>query len=231
MALPVLNETPRYELTVPSTNKQIKFRPYLVKEEKVLLIASETNDRDSIVNAITDTVMACVHGEVNRDELTMFDLEYMFVMIRSKSVGERVNIQYPCRDCNHTNTVELDLENVVCEIPTKENKINISDSVSIEMMYPGYSSFDINLEDETEMGFSIIASSIKSVLTEEEKIDVSNEPKEEVYKFIESMTTDQFRKVADFVRKMPALKYESSFICQGCGANNDYQIRGLKSFF
>lgn len=231
MALPVLNETPRYELTVPSTNKKIKFRPYLVKEEKVLLIASETNDRDSIVNAIIDTVMACVHGEVHRDELTMFDLEYMFVMIRSKSVGERVDVQYPCQDCNHINTVELNLENVVCEIPSKENKIDISDGVTIEMMYPGYSSFDINLEDETELGFSIIANSIKSVLTEEEKIDVSDEPKEEIYKFIESMTTDQFRKIADFVRKMPALKYESSFICQGCGKNNDYQIRGLKSFF
>lgn len=231
MALPALNDTPRYELVVPSTKKKVKYRPYLVKEEKVLLIANETNDRDSIMNAITDTVMACVHGEVNRDDLTMFDLEYMFVKIRSKSVGEIVQLRYLCSECEHTNIVDVNLDEVVCEIPSKKNKVKLSNDISLEMGYPSYADLDFENEDETEMGFTIISNSIKAVLTKEERIDVSEEPKEEVYRFIESMTTEQFQRVAEFVRKMPALKYESSFICQGCGAENEFEVRGMKSFF
>lgn len=231
MALPVLNETPRYELTVPSTNKRIKFRPYLVKEEKVLLIASETNDRDSIMEAITDTVMSCVHGELSRDELTMFDLEYMFIKIRSKSVGENVQLYYLCQECDTQNTVNVNLDEVVCETPEIKNIIEISDDIALEMRYPSYSGFDIEHKEESEMGFSLIASSIKSVMTEEERIEISEEPKEEVYKFIESMTTEQFQRVANFVREMPVVKYESSFICQSCGADNEFEIRGMQNFF
>jgi len=231
MALPALNETPRYELVVPSTKKKVRFRPYLVKEEKILLIANESSDQESVINAITDTVMACVHGEVKREDLTMFDLEYMFIKIRSKSVGENIQLYYLCKDCDHQNTVDVNLDDVVCKVPRKKNTIKLSDEVALEMAYPSYSGFDLDNEDETEAGFSLIASSIKSVLTEEERIDVSEESKEEVHKFIESMTTDQFQKVADFVREMPVVRYESSFVCQNCGEKNEFEVRGMKSFF
>lgn len=231
MALPILNDTPKYELTIPSSNKTVRFRPYLVKEEKVLLMANESNDRNAIMSAMTDTVLACLQGAVTREELTMFDLEYMFIKIRAKSVGESVQLYYSCQECEEKNTVEINLDEVVCETNQTGGMIQLTDDISLEMAYPSYTDFDLETSDENEMGFEIIARSIKTVLTDEERIELAEESKENVQSFLESMTAAQFTKVAEFVKSMPAVKYESSFVCQGCGTNNEFEVRGMHNFF
>ena len=231
MALPILNDTPKYELTIPSSNKNVRFRPYLVKEEKVLLMANESNDRNTIMSAMTDTVLACLQGDVTREELTMFDLEYMFIKIRAKSVGETVQLYYLCQECDEQNTVDVNLDEVVCETNQTEGMIQLTEDITLEMAYPSYTDFNLETSDETEMGFEIIAQSIKTVLTEEERIDLSEESKENVKEFLESMTTAQFDKVAEFVRGMPSVKYESSFVCQSCGTHNKFEVRGMHNFF
>lgn len=231
MALPILNDTPKYEMTIPSSKKTVRFRPYLVKEEKVLLIANESNDRNAIMSAMTDTVLACVHENVAREELTMFDLEYMFIKIRAKSVGETVQLYYSCNGCSEQNIVTVNLDGVVCDSKQTEGFVQLTEDISLEMGYPSYNDFNLENEDETEMGFEMIANSIKTVMTEEERIEVAEESKENVQKFLESMTTEQFEKVAKFVKNMPIVKYESSYECNNCGMHNDFEVRGMHNFF
>lgn len=230
MGLPVLNDTPKYEMTIPSSNKKVRYRPYLVKEEKVLLLANESQDQNSIMSAITDTVLACVNEEVRREELTTFDLEYMFVKIRSKSVGEKIEMYYSCNHCEQENEVMIDLEQVECEIEERNQMIELTDEITVEIGYPSYDRIDIET-NETDTGFSIIADSIKTVYTKEERIDMADESKESIRRFLESMTSLQFRKVAEFVKKMPIVMIQDSFVCTSCGTENRIEIRGISDFF
>ncbi len=112
MALPKLNDKPKYELTIPSTGKKVKYRPYLVKEEKILMMALESGDKHSALNAVIDTIEACVSDKVDRTQLALFDIEYMFIMIRSKSVGEISEVGIKCASCNAVNEISIQLDNV-----------------------------------------------------------------------------------------------------------------------
>lgn len=230
MGLPVLNDTPKYEMTVPSSSKVVRYRPYLVKEEKVLLLANESQDQNAIMSAITDTVLACVQGEVQRDELTTFDLEYMFVKIRSKSVGEKVEMYYACNHCEQENEVMIDLEEVKCDVKNKNQMVELTDDITVEVGYPSYDGISIEA-NETDTGFSIIADSIKTVYTKEERIEMSDESKESVRTFLESMTSYQFREIAEFVREMPVVMIQDSFVCKSCGTENRVEIKGISDFF
>ena len=230
MGLPVLNDTPKYEMTVPSSSKVVRYRPYLVKEEKVLLLANESQDQNAIMSAITDTVLACVQGEVQRDELTTFDLEYMFVKIRSKSVGEKVEMYYACNHCEQENEVMIDLEEVKCDVKNKNQMVELTDDITVEVGYPSYDGISIEA-NETDTGFSIIADSIKTGYTKEERIEMSDESKESVRTFLESMTSYQFREIAEFVREMPVVMIQDSFVCKSCGTENRVEIKGISDFF
>lgn len=230
MGLPVLNDTPKYEMAVPSSSKVVRYRPYLVKEEKVLLLANESQDQNAIMSAITDTVLACVQEEVQRDELTTFDLEYMFVKIRSKSVGEKVEMYYACNHCEQENEVMINLEEVKCDVKNQNQMIELTDDITVEVGYPSYNGISLEA-NETDTGFSIIADSIKTVFTKEERIEMSGESKESVHTFLESMTSYQFRQIAEFVKQMPAVMIQDSFVCKSCGTENRVEIKGITDFF
>lgn len=230
MALPVLNDTPKYELTIPSTGKKVKFRPYLVKEEKVLMMASESGDIKQIMNAIVDTINACLETPMGRDELTTFDLEYLFLQIRSKSVGETVTISIKCDECESENENTINLEDIKCQGGTTENIIKINDEVALEMKYPSYSSIEF-IEDETELGFQVLMNSIRAVLTQEGRIELSEEPKESVRNFLESMTQEQFNIVTSYVGNVPQVAHDVEFDCESCGHHNEVKITGMQSFF
>src|SRR6056300_979503 len=116
MALPSLNDTPKYELKIPSTGKKIKFRPYLVKEEKILLIAAESKDKDQMLGAIIDTINSCVQGNLNVNDLTTFDLEYLFIQMRAKSVGENASLNIKCQSCEEDNEYHMNLEDIRCNV-------------------------------------------------------------------------------------------------------------------
>lgn len=228
MALPKLNDTPKYELKIPSTGKRVKYRPYLVKEEKILLMASETKDNQQIMNAVIDTIHACVQGDLKN--LTTFDLEYIFVNLRAKSVGETSTIGIRCESCEHSNEAMIDLNQVECTKVGKNKVIQLDENVSVEMRYPSYETMALD-GDETELGFEVLASCIEAVLTEEERIPLSEEPKESVKEFLESMSNQQFEKVSNFLLDMPVVKYDLKYDCEKCGHHNEVEVRGMQNFF
>lgn len=230
MALPLLNETPTYQLVVPSTGKKIKYRPYLVKEEKILLLANESKDEAQITNAITDTIVACTNNKVRIEELTTFDLEYLFIKIRAKSVGENVELVMPCSSCKQSNEATVNLDEIQCPVVEVDHLIEINESVSVEMKYPSYYDIEQN-EDETEVVFNVISSCIKAVISKNERFDISDEPKETVIAFLDSMTSSQFAKIAEFVQSMPQIMHNIEFDCTNCGEHNSIEVKGMQNFF
>lgn len=239
MALPKLNVTPKYELTIPSMQKTVKFRPYLVKEEKVLMMASESKETKAILTAIVDTIKDCVEPEVPVDysKLTTFDIEYMFTKIRSKSVGEvsRVVIKCQNEECKHNQEVEIDLDNVDVPVKGGSNIIRLSDDIQVEMNWPSYkvmieNDFDKMKEDPTSI-FQLIGDSIEAILTEEERILVKDQPKEDVQEFINSMTSQQFESIASFFNEMPQMQKLVEFKCIKCGTESSINLKGMSDFF
>lgn len=232
MALPLLNDTPKYELTVPSSKQKIKYRPYLVKEEKILFVANESGDRQQVIRAIADTIRACTNDAVNVNQLTTFDLEYIFIKIRAKSVGEKITLYLPCGEehCKQRNEVEINLDEIDCPILEQEKVIKLNDDISVEMRYPNYNQVD-NSDDEQEIAFNIVASCLAAVLTKEERIEIDDEDPSEVKRFLDSLTNEQFKKIGEFVRNLPQIKYDIKFDCTSCGEHNTIEVKGMQNFF
>lgn len=232
MALPKLNSTPSYTLEIPSTGQKVTYRPYLVKEEKVLMIAFETGDQKQALRAIADTLKACIVEDINLSELATFDIEYMFTQIRSKSVGEVASIVIPCSHCETKNEVDINVSEIKVDIPDVSKTIELTPSISVEMKYPSYESvMDLDLtQNETEVGFKMIAKSISAILTDDERIDVRDVSDSEIMDFIGEMTADQFKHVSAFLQKMPALKKEVKFACIKCGETSEQTLQGVGDF-
>ena len=235
MALPKLNSAPTYEMKIPSTGKSVVYRPFLVKEQKNLLIAFEAQNRQDLVRAVIRTIEACVEGTIE-GSLTTFDVDYMFTKIRAKSVGETADILVPCEECDTNNeiTVELDKVEVNGEIP--EMLIPINDEVTVKMKFPTYEEFLSNqtLLDSTsatEALLQLIVTCLDSVLTDEERFAIKDEPQEEIVTFLESMTTEQFGKVSAFAASIPALTQDLEFACESCDHTNKKTLKGLDDFF
>jgi len=141
-ALPKLNATPKHEMVVPSTGKTVMFRPYLVKEEKILLMAFETKDEKTAMQAMLDTIDACCEGDYVKSKLTTFDIEYMFTQIRGKSVGESVDVKLICKKCETKNDMNINLSELKIDVPQDVNNIiEVTDTISIELQYPPFKTF------------------------------------------------------------------------------------------
>ena len=236
MALPKLNNTPKYDLVIPSTNKTVKFRPYLVKEEKILLLAMETKDTGQALNAVLDTIVACVDDIIDPKSLTTFDIEYMFVKIRSKSVGETSDIGINCSECEHTNKVAVDLQAIEITVPKADFMIKLTDDITLEMSYPHFGAMASNKKltnstSQTEQTFEMIMTVMKAIHTAEERIDLKDISHKEIEEFIESMTGDQLQKIKVFVDTIPKMTHEVHFNCVKCKHANTYTIEGMQNFF
>ena len=156
MALPKLNDAPKYDVIIPSTKQEIRFRPFLVKEQKILLMALETKDQKSILNAITDTLKSCIVDEINVSRLTSFDVEYLFTQIRAKSVGESTKIGFLCTKCETENEVTIKLDDIKIDVPKKKMSVAINDQYTIDMKYPTYMSMlNENIDSESILSFNI----------------------------------------------------------------------------
>ncbi len=234
MALPKLNDKPKYELTIPSTGKKVKYRPYLVKEEKILMMALESGDKHSALNAVIDTIEACVSDKVDRTQLALFDIEYMFIMIRSKSVGEISEVGIKCASCNAVNEISIQLDNVQVKKPEGSNEIELSDTIMLKMKYPSFSDV-ASLEGKeisaTEKVFELITKCLESVTTEDEYILIKDTPEAEVTEFIESLSSAQFTKVKEFIERIPSVEKEVQFVCKSCSEANKILLRGIDDFF
>lgn len=235
MALPQLNSTPSYRITIPSLGKKTTFRPFLVKEQKSLLIAYETQDRADMVRAITRTIHACVEEPIE-ESLTTFDVDYLFTQIRAKSVGEVVDLSIKCEECNMSNDISIELDDIEMTKEIQENVIKLTDDISLKMRYPSYEDFLENeklLDPEsiTESLMELIIVCLDSVLTEEERFSIKDESKEDVINFIDSMTSDQFERVTEFVQNMPAISKDIEFTCVSCKHENKRTLQGMDDFF
>ena len=237
MALPRLNENPEYELNIPSTGQTLKYRPFLVKEQKVLLIAYESQDAKQVLSSIMNCINACSNG-VDVKSLSTFDVDYIFTQIRSKSVGEVTSVSSKCSSCEEEMTIDINLNDLKIEGEVKKDPvIDITDAIKIRMKYPSYTDFIndpyIFSDDKsnTEKIFSTLILSIDSVMTEEENIKLRDEPREEIEEFINSLTTEQFEKISVFVESFPKTKYEQDHKCLKCNHKNKIELEGLQDFF
>ncbi len=234
MGLPKLNNVPKYNMKVPSTNKEISFRPFLVKEEKILLIALESQDPVQIATAITDTVTSCIFEDINKKDLKSYDIEYLFLKIRAKSVGEKTELLFKCKSCETENKINLDLDTIKLNVTQMEDKVKISDTIYVEMKHPSFESISKNkklvTDSQTTQVFGLIQESIAAVLTEDERIDIKDTSDEEFQEFIESMTQEQFSKIREYIEKIPRLTHEVNYTCTNCSTDNTVTLEGLQSF-
>tara|TARA_Y100000389_G_C17468846_1_gene528328 strand:+ start:4843 stop:5559 length:717 start_codon:yes stop_codon:yes gene_type:complete len=235
MALPKLNSAPKYELTIPSTGAPVRYRPFLVKEEKNLMIASESGDPKNVFKALIDTIGACIDGEFNTRKLTSFDVEYMFLQMRSKSVGESTKIGLRCSECDATNEQVINLDQINVTVPKIDTTIELTDNIKIEVGYPTFDSIiesGINegQEANTEQAFALIRSCLLTIITDEERINLSEVTQEELQDFLDSMSSTQFEKIKEFVDGIPKLQHEVDFTCNKCGHENKLTIEGVANF-
>ena len=234
MALPKLVSS-KYTLTVPSTGEVVEYRPYLVKEEKVLMTAFESKDKSQMIAALRDTIAGCTEGKVNIDTLAIFDFEYIFLKLRSKSVGETSKIGVKCTACDARNEVEVNLEEVnVSKAQKKNNKVELTDEVGIMLRYPTVKGLYKQLthaKTEADQSMATIISAIESIYDAENVYASENETEKSLMDFLDSLTADQFKKISAFFTDMPKLKHDVKFDCIKCSEKNSITLEGLENFF
>ena len=231
--------TPTYELELPSTGQTIKYRPFLVKEEKVLVMAMETENTKEITNAVKTVIKNCVETRgVKVETLPTFDIEYLFLNIRSKSVGEEIDVNIICPDDGETEVpVSINVDEIeVIKNDKHTNRIKLDDNVMMEMKYPSLdqfikSNFDISNNANIDQSFDLIASCIDKIFTEEEVWTSSDVSKKELVEFLDQMNTNQFKDIEEFFNTMPKLSHKFKVTNPKTGVESDVVLEGLASFF
>jgi len=236
MALPKLT-TPTYELEVPSTDEKIKYRPFLVKEEKILLIAMESGKQADIITAIKDIVTECTYGKINLGKIPMFDVEYIFLQIRSKSVGEVSTLKLLCPDDKETYVnVDVDLSEIMVHVDKGHNpKIELTDEMGMIMTYPSIDSLtsidaaDINASNMLD----VIGSCILQIYDKkgEEVFDAKDSTQKELIEFVEQLNTKQFKEIQEFFDTMPKLRHTIEVDNPKTKVKSKIVLEGLNDFF
>ena len=235
MSLPKL-ESPKYEAKLPSTGKKFTYRPYLVKEEKILMLAMESGETKQIMQAVKDAITSCTFGKVNADDIAVFDLEYIFMKLRSKSVGEVSKVNVTCEKCEKKTTVEVNLEEIDVDMKAAPTtKIKLTDKIGVIMRWPKVDMIaeiaDKTPEQQKEAAFDIITECIESIYDDKKVYPTSDSTKEERLEFIESLNQTQFKLLQNFIENMPKLEHKIDFACEHCKAENSVTVKGLKNFF
>ena len=238
MPLPKI-ATPTYELELPSTGETIKYRPFLVKEEKLLVIAMESEDTKQITNAIKAVLKSCVLTKgVKVEQLPTFDIEFLFLNIRGKSVGEELEVNVTCPDDNETQVpITIFLDDIeVQKDDNHTNKLKLDDSIMMELKYPSLeqfikNNFDFDEKNAMDQSFDLIATCIDKVYTEDEVWATADCSKKEVKEFMESMNSNQFKSIEEFFNTMPKLSHTIKVTNPKTKVESDVVLEGLASFF
>ena len=238
MPLPTI-ATPTYELELPSTKKKISYRPFLVKEEKLLVLALESEDSKQITNAIKAVLKNCIETKgIKVENLPTFDIEYLFLNIRGKSVGEEVEVNIIAPDDETTSVpVKLMIDDIkVKETEGHTNKVKVDDDLMMEMKYPSLNEFisnnvDFNEENNIERSFDLIGSCIDKVYNEEEVWSLADCTKKEINEFLEQMNSKQFKEIEKFFDTMPKLSHEINVLNPKTKVKSTVVLEGLSSFF
>ena len=238
MPLPKI-ATPTYELELPSTGKTIKFRPFLVKEEKLLVLALESDDSKEITNAIKAVLKDCIQTRgIKVETLPTFDIEYLFLNIRGKSVGEDIEVSVLCPDDGETYTeVQISIDEIkVTKDKKHTNQIKLDDTLMMELRYPSLdqfvkSNFSFNDDNQVDQSFDLIASCVDKIYSEEEAWTSDDFTKKEVTEFLEQMNSAQFKEIESFFTTMPKLSHEVEVINPNTKKKSKVVLEGLASFF
>jgi len=228
--------TPTYELRLPSTDQVIKYRPFLVKEEKVLLMAMESEDESQMINAVKTILKNCIVSRIKVDDLAVFDIEYLFLNIRAKSVGEQIELNITCPDDGETMVpVELNVEDIeVQKSEDHSNIIQLNDTISVVMKYPSMEMFvktNFTAGAKTEDVFEIAASCIDQVVEGEDVYETKSFSKKEINEFLDSLDTAQFLLIQKFFETMPKLSHTIKVTNPVTEVESDVVLEGLASFF
>ena len=236
MPLPTI-ATPTYELTLPSSKRKVKYRPFLVKEEKVLIMAMESDNLSDIGRAIKDVLSACILTRgIKVDKLSTFDIEYLFLNVRGKSVGETIDLLITCQDDGETKVpVSISIDEIKVKYHEDHNPdIKLDDKLTMRMRYPSLSEFiaqNFGTGDKLEQSFEVIAGSIDQVFSEEESWEAKDCTKKELVQFIEQLNSSQFKQVERFFETMPKLSHTLVVTNPNTGNENSVVLEGLAAFF
>jgi hypothetical protein len=235
MSLPKLNGDFTFDLVLPSSRKTVRYRPYLVKEEKMLLMAYESQKPAEVMKAMRNIIDVCFEG-VNASEMPLYDVEYCFINLRAKSAGEVTEVEYACQDCGTHNPVQIDLESVKASDPVENMVIELTDTVSLKMKYPTLSDCIKNPEAfgsvlQSKNLTIIIGTMIESVMTEDSIVKFANETAEDQEAFIGSLNHKQLQKIKDWIEASPKCTISFDFKCQSCGTHNEVDLVGVQNFF
>ena len=228
--------TPTYELRLPSTDQLVKYRPFLVKEEKVLLMAMESEDENQMINAVKTILKNCIISKVKVDDLAVFDIEYLFLNIRAKSVGEQIDLNITCPDDGETIVpLEINVEDIQVQKSEDHSKIiPLNDTISVVMKYPSMEMFvktNFTANAKTEDVFEIAASCIEQVMEGEEVYETKSFSKKEINEFLDSLDTAQFLLIQKFFESMPKLSHTVKVTNPVTNVESDVVLEGLASFF
>ena len=238
MPLPKIS-TPTYELNLPSTGKKVQYRPFLVREEKLLVLALESEDSKEITTAMKAVIKNCIQTRgIKVETLPTFDIEYLFLNIRGKSVGEEIEVNVICPDDEQTTVpIMLNIDDIKVQ-KSKEhtNKIQLDNSLIMEMKYPSLeqfikSNFDFSTENSMEQSFELISSCVDKIYNEEEVWSTADVTKKEMNEFLEQMNSKQFKQVEKFFETMPKLSHDITVKNPNTGVESTVVLEGLASFF
>ena len=230
MALPVVNSS-KYTAVIPSTGVEVDYRPYLVKEEKILMIALESKDQKQIMKAVKDVIEACVFDDINVDELAVFDIETLFLKLRSKSVGETADLNAKCSKCEHPHEAQVNLEEIeVTGIDEDSKIIQVTDTIGVTMRYPTIGDFEAGTEG-TEAILQLMTKCMVNIFDDDNVYPCKDETRKSLTDFIDSLNSGQFQKLAKFFQDLPALVHNIEFVCTKCEHENSIELKGIQSFF
>lgn len=237
MALPSQN-SPIYTMVIPSTDQKVRYRSFLVKEQKSLLIAQQSEDLDVMLETLKDVVQSCVIDTVDMGTLATFDLEYMFTQIRAKSVGEVVELFFFCNTCTDEKAkvkIPIDLTKLEVKKSTEHNKkIELFGDVGVIMKYPSVQTIqrlEFSDYNDVDMTFDLVVNSIDCIYDSEELYHAKDQSKQELTDFVNNLTQEQFMKIQTFFDTMPTLKHEVDYKCPVCGKEHKSVLEGLSNFF
>jgi T4 bacteriophage base plate protein len=243
MPLPKI-DAPIFELILPSTNQPIKYRPFLVKEQKILMLAMEGDDDKGITTAIKQIINNCAIDKIDVDKLPTFDLEYFFTRLRAKSIGEKVELRmrHPNgknkdgEECSHETVVNVDLLEIkVIKKDNHEDKILLDESrgIGVKMRYPRMDTIDgaSDAKSQMEAATFAIIDAIEYIYDKDDIYKREDQTKEEILDFIDNLSQAQFEKLANFFDTMPKLKHTVKWKCKGCGKPEEATLEGMSSFF
>ena len=231
MALPSLG-TAKYELTLPSTGEKVEYRPFLVKEEKVFMVAQATGNQNDMLRAVEQIIADCTFGKLQPKTLPFFDIEYVFLKLRAKSIGETVEVNITCPDDNETKVpVEINLSDIECKRDvTHSPEVKLTDTVGMTLEYPRVEAMNIDA-NKPEEAFKMIAGCVRQIYDAENVYDKADMSQKDLDEFIESMTHDQFQKVQSFFETMPRVKHPVKVKNPKTGVESEVVLEGMQSFF